>query len=115
MPACAGYSEEIHIVADVTEDVEGCVMLEEEVHLDADAADVLEHVRELHVLRIRAEPIEAAEYVSAARWLLLCGRLTCHDHQSGRHKGSAQMTPLCGVDRSGWYSNGSTRGKHPAG
>jgi hypothetical protein len=35
-----------------------------QVHLDADAADVLEHVRELHVLRIRAEPIEAAEYVS---------------------------------------------------
>lgn len=59
MPACAGYSEEVHVVADVTEDVESCVMLEEEIHLDTDAADVLEHVRELHVLGIRAESIEA--------------------------------------------------------
>lgn len=59
MPACAGYSEEVRVVADVAEDVEGCVMLEEEVHLDAYAADVLEHVGELHVLGIGAESIEA--------------------------------------------------------
>jgi hypothetical protein len=44
VPACAGYSEEVHIVADVTENVEGRVVLEEEVHFDADAADILEHV-----------------------------------------------------------------------
>lgn len=58
MPACAGYSEEVRVVADVAEDVEGCVMLEKEVHLDADAADVLEHVGELHMLGIGAKAIE---------------------------------------------------------
>lgn len=61
MPACAGDSEEVHVVANVAKDVKGCMVLEEEIHLDTDAADVLEHVRELHVLGIRAESIEAVD------------------------------------------------------
>lgn len=52
MPACAGDGEDVGVGADVAEDFEGGVVLEEEVHVDADAADVFEHVRELHVLGV---------------------------------------------------------------
>lgn len=59
MPASTGDSEEIDIIVDIAEDVESSVVLEEEVHLDTDAADIFEHIRELHVLWIRAEAIKA--------------------------------------------------------
>jgi hypothetical protein len=59
VPTCAGDSEEVVVCADVAEDVEGCVVLEEEIHFDADSADVLEHVGELHVFGVGAEAVEA--------------------------------------------------------
>ena len=35
-------------------------MLEEKVHLNAYTANILEHVRELHIFRIRSETVKAA-------------------------------------------------------
>lgn len=52
MPACARDGEEIEVVADVSQDVESGVVLEEQIHLDGNASNVLEHVGELHVLRV---------------------------------------------------------------
>ena len=49
VPASASDGEEIKVVGDVLEYVKRCVMLEEEVHLNAYAANVPEHVAELHV------------------------------------------------------------------
>jgi hypothetical protein len=63
VPACAGDCEEIVVCADVAKDVESCVVLEEQVHFDADAADVLEHVGELHMFRVGAKAVES-EFVS---------------------------------------------------
>ena len=39
-------------------------MLEEEVHFDTDAANVFEHVGELHVVRVGAEAVESNSNVS---------------------------------------------------
>lgn len=60
MPTCSGDGEEISFVGSDVEDVEGGVVLEEEVPIDGNTADVLKHVRELHVLWVGAESIEAA-------------------------------------------------------
>lgn len=59
VPAGAGNGEDIGVCADVAEDFEGGVMLEEEVHFDADSADVLEHVGELHILGIGSESVKS--------------------------------------------------------
>lgn len=59
VPACASNGEEIAFVGGDVEDVKGGVVLEEEVPVDGNAADVLEHVRELHILWVGPKPIEA--------------------------------------------------------
>lgn len=71
MPTGAGNGEEISVVVDIAEDVEGRVVLEEEIHLDTDAANVLEHVGELHMLGIRAEAIEARKTKSVLAQVLI--------------------------------------------
>ena len=60
VPACTGDGEQVQVVRDVSEDLKRRVVLEEKIHLDADAADVFEHVGELHVVRVRAESVESA-------------------------------------------------------
>ena len=52
VPTSASDCEDVGIITDVTQELEGSVMLEEEVHLDTDAADVLEHIGKLHVFWI---------------------------------------------------------------
>lgn len=59
MPTCASDGEEIAFVGGGVEDVDGGVVLEKEVPVHGDAANVLEHVGELHVLRIRPESVES--------------------------------------------------------
>ena len=61
VPAGAGDGEDVDVVADVAQDLERGVVLEEQVHFDADPADVLEHVGELHVLRVGAEAVESGK------------------------------------------------------
>lgn len=60
MPARASDGEYVGICVDIAENLEGSMMLEEEIHFYAYAANVLEHIRELHVLRVRAKTVEAA-------------------------------------------------------
>jgi hypothetical protein len=67
VPASSSDSEEIHVIIDVAENVKSCVMLEEQVHFNTDAANVLEHIRELHMLGVRAEAIEAGKKISSTR------------------------------------------------
>lgn len=52
MPAGSGNCEEVHVIADIAQDLKRCVVLEEQIHLDAQSSDVLEHVGELHVLGV---------------------------------------------------------------
>ena len=59
MPACACDGEDVGVGADVAEDFEGGVVLEEEVHVNSYATNVLEHVAELHVFWIRAKSIKS--------------------------------------------------------
>jgi hypothetical protein len=59
MPAGSGDGEEIHVVADITEDLQCGVMLEEQIHLDSKPPDILEHIRELHVLGVRPKAIKS--------------------------------------------------------
>ena len=61
VPSGAGDGEEIVVVGDTSKDFEGSVVLEKQVHLYANATNVLEHVAKLHVLRVRAEPIETVD------------------------------------------------------
>ena len=60
VPACAGDSKQIDVVRYATQYVDRGVMLEEKIHLRSDAANVGEHVAELHVLRIRAKAVKSA-------------------------------------------------------
>ena len=50
MPSCASDSKDIDIVTNVSQNLQGGVMLEQEVHFYADASNVLKHVRKLHIL-----------------------------------------------------------------
>ena len=59
VPTSASDGEDIGVIADITQDLEGSVVLEKEVHFDADTADILEHVGELHVFGIGPKAIEA--------------------------------------------------------
>lgn len=59
VPPSASDCEKIHVVADIAEDLESGVVLEEQVHLDTESSNVLEHVGKLHVLWVRTEAIEA--------------------------------------------------------
>lgn len=59
VPSGPSDCEEVHVVADIAEDLERCVMLEEKIHLDTQPSNVLEHVGELHVFRIRPKAIES--------------------------------------------------------
>ena len=59
VPAGPGDGEEIHVVADIAEDLQCGVVLEKQIHLDSEPPDILEHVRELHVLGVRAEAIKS--------------------------------------------------------
>ena len=61
MPAGPRDSEKIHVIIDVAENVECCVVLKKEVHFDANSANVLEHVGKLHMLGIGAEAIESVK------------------------------------------------------
>lgn len=58
------------------EDVEGGVVLEEEVPVNSNATNVFEHMRELHVLWIGPESIEAA--MKLTNWEILLGQ-SCGD------------------------------------
>ena len=58
VPACACDGEEVYVGGDVAQDFEGRVVLEEEVGFYAQAADVFEHVGELHVFGVGAEAVE---------------------------------------------------------
>lgn len=66
VPSSACDCEEIHVVVHIAENFQGGVVLEEQVHLDTYPTDILEHVGELHVFRIRAKTVEAGR-VSALR------------------------------------------------
>jgi hypothetical protein len=44
VPACASDGEKVHVVVDIAEDIESCMVLEEKIHLDTNAANVFEHV-----------------------------------------------------------------------
>ena len=44
VPSGSSDCEQIHIVADIAENLKGSVMLEEQVHLDTESPDVLEHI-----------------------------------------------------------------------
>jgi hypothetical protein len=44
VPASASNSEKIHVIADIAEDIESCMVLEEKIHLDTNATNVFEHV-----------------------------------------------------------------------
>lgn len=59
MPAGTGDGEEVEVVVDVAKDVQSGVMLEKQVHLNTNTPNILEHVGELHVLRIRSVPVKA--------------------------------------------------------
>jgi hypothetical protein len=59
VPACASDCEQVHVIADVAQNLKRCVVLEEQVHLNAESSNVLEHVGKLHVLGIGAEAIKA--------------------------------------------------------
>ena len=52
MPASASDGEDIRVRVDVTKNLEGSMMLEEEIHFYAYAANVLEHIGELHILGV---------------------------------------------------------------
>lgn len=58
MPSRPCNSEEIQIVVDVAEDLDGSVVLEQQVHLNGYPPDVLENGRLLHIRGIRAEAIK---------------------------------------------------------
>ena len=62
MPAGAGDGEDVGVGGDGAEDLEGGVVLEEEVVFDAEAADVFEHVAELHVFGVGAETVESISH-----------------------------------------------------
>lgn len=66
VPSGSCDSEEVVVVLNVAQDFKSGVMLEEEVHFDTDAADVLEHVGELHVIRVRAEAVKSSETLATA-------------------------------------------------
>jgi hypothetical protein len=113
VPAGAGDGEKILIVADVAEDLQSGVMLEEQVHFYADAANVLEHIGELHVFRIRTEAIKSAHSQSSARikgGLLV---LTYHGRQAKEREESEQMPLAHGAGRNGWCSSGSKHERRP--
>jgi hypothetical protein len=59
VPAGARDGEQIHVGANVAQDLDGRVVLEEQVHVDGDAADALEHGRRLHVVGVRAKTVKA--------------------------------------------------------
>jgi hypothetical protein len=59
VPTSSGDGEEIHVVADVAEDLQCGVMLEEQIHLDSKSPNVLEHIGELHVLGVRAKAVKS--------------------------------------------------------
>ena len=59
MPACTCNSEKVHVVVDISEDLQRRVVLEEQVHLDSEPPNILKHVRELHVLGVRAKAIKS--------------------------------------------------------
>lgn len=52
VPARTSNGEYVEIVIHTSQDIERCVMLEKKIHFDAYTANVLEHIAELHVLRI---------------------------------------------------------------
>ena len=60
VPTGAGNREKVIVIRDISEDLQGCVVLKQKVHLYANATNVFEHVAELHVLRIRAKPVKSA-------------------------------------------------------
>ena len=137
MPASAGDGEDVGVGGDGAEDLEGGVVLEEEIVFDSQAADVFEHMAELHVFGVGAEAVESIHSQEMLYEILVTktskrerrkeerlrlmecvlsgnlrrgtkGKLTYHDHQSSTHVGSAQ-TPLSDTaGRNGSYSNGNT-------
>lgn len=78
MPAGASDRKKIDVIRNVAQDLECGVVLEQKIHLYANAANVLEHVAELHVFRVRSETVEsvtcqlhsseASEYKTYISW-----------------------------------------------
>ena len=61
VPACTRNGEKVHVVVDIPQDFQCRMVLEEQIHLDTQSSDVLEHVRELHVFRIRSKAVETKQ------------------------------------------------------
>jgi len=58
VPSFSGNREEIKVIARASQYLESRVMLEEEVRFDTDTANILEHMRRLHVVGIGPITIE---------------------------------------------------------
>lgn len=108
VPAGARDGEDVYVCADIAEDFEGGVVLEEEVRIDADSADVLEHVGELHVLGIGPESVKAEDKFSNISEQQGGTKLTYRGRQSARCAVSGQTLLSDKVGQSGWCSNGNT-------
>lgn len=112
MPTCASDGEKISIIGNVAKDFECGVMLEQEVHFDANTTNILEHVAELHVVRIRPKPVKTAP-VSPRLRASHQTELTYRDHQACKYVVFAQKPPEDEADQNDWYNNGNMRVKHP--
>ena len=63
--------EDVRVCADVPKNLESSMMLEQEIHFYTDATDVLEHVRELHIFRVRSKAVKTKAFIS-----LICDLFT---------------------------------------
>jgi hypothetical protein len=70
VPTGAGDGEKVVVVRDISEDLESGVMLEKKIHFHTNPTNVLEHVAELHVLRIGTKTVEAGKKVSLSPFSL---------------------------------------------
>jgi len=52
MPSCTSDSKKIKVITYVAEDVECGVMLKKKIHFNANAANILEHIRKLHMFGV---------------------------------------------------------------
>lgn len=62
MPTSASDGEDVCVRSNIPENFEGSMVLEKEIHLNADAANILEHVGKLHILRIGSKAIKSVGY-----------------------------------------------------
>ena len=76
VPPCAGDCKDVSVGGHCAKDLERGVVLKEKVKLNADAADVLEHIAELHVFWVRTETVEAMIHIRLVT-VLKEGRSLC--------------------------------------